>query len=174
MRENRLAGLIIIMALPAVLFLDWCSFRDRMDFFPPVAYEGAVPIRNDAYGEGHFGARRSGGRTHKGIDISAPVGAPVRAARGGIAIAGNQPGGMGKYFIIRHSGPQETLYGHLSSWEIADGTRVRQGTLIGRVGKTGNADHPRILPHLHFEVRENGSHRDPLTYLAGNGTAKSD
>jgi len=58
-----------------------------------------------------------------------------------------------------------TLYGHLARIDVADGCFVRQGQAVGRVGKTGNADHPDMQAHLHFEVKKDEVYLDPLEYL---------
>ena len=75
--------------------------------------------------------------------------------------------GMGNYVIINHPGNYSTLYGHLSRCSVKNNQRVRQGSVIGYVGKTGNASHKKIKPHVHFEVRKNGKHIDPLSVLTG-------
>ncbi len=165
MKKMLVMGLCLVLAAPAAAILDWTYYRDRKPFISPIFYSGEVIIRNDAYGEGAFGARRSGGRTHRGIDLLAPVKSEVRAARGGRAAVRFQRGGMGKYVVIRHAKGYETLYGHLQEVMVKDNERVRQGSLIGLVGKTGNARHKKIEPHLHFEIRKNGDFLDPLPFL---------
>ncbi|MGD9582431.1 MAG: peptidoglycan DD-metalloendopeptidase family protein [Lysobacterales bacterium] len=99
-------------------------------------------------------------RAHQGVDYAAPSGTPVIAAADGrIASAGRQ-GGYGNAVVIDHGRGQSTLYGHLSRFAKASrrGARVSQGTVIGYVGMTGLA----TGPHLHYEFRLNGVHRDPL------------
>jgi len=66
---------------------------------------------------------------------------------------------------IRHLEGFTTIYGHLSEIKARKGQFVLRGQLIGLVGKTGNARYPDILPHLHFELRQNGPPVDPLLYL---------
>ena len=101
------------------------------------------------------------GRLHAGIDIPLPEGTPLRAADGGsVAIAG-WVGGYGNYTCIQHSGSLSTCYGHQSSIGVSVGQSVSQGQVIGHSGNTGNS----TGPHLHFEVRINGSPVDPLGYL---------
>lgn len=100
-------------------------------------------------------------RAHRGIDYGAPIGTRVRATgSGSVAFAGNQ-GGYGKVVILRHNGDRQTVYGHLSGFApgIRAGSRVEQGDTIGYVGATGLA----TGPHLHYEFRVNGIHRNPLT-----------
>lgn len=123
---------------------------------------GHLTIRNDVFGKGDFGARRNGGRSHSGVDISADVSTPVYAAKSGIAFRGNVPTGYGKYILIYHPDGTQTMYGHLSNWVVNTGKKVRRGELIGFVGKTGNASNKNMQPHLHFEVREDGDPVNPI------------
>ena len=88
-------------------------------------------------------------RFHSGVDIGAPMGAPVVAAGTGIVISSGWLGGYGKAIVIQHNGVQQTLYGHLSEVFVQPGQRIEQGTVIGRVGSTGNS----TGPHLHFETK---------------------
>jgi murein DD-endopeptidase MepM/ murein hydrolase activator NlpD len=101
------------------------------------------------------------GRLHAGIDIPAPVGTPIRAADGGRVVIAGMQGGYGNYTCIQHGGAMSTCYGHQSSIGVSVGQTVRQGQVIGAVGNTGNS----TGPHLHFEIRINGSPVNPLGYL---------
>jgi peptidoglycan DL-endopeptidase CwlO len=101
------------------------------------------------------------GRLHAGIDIPLPEGTGLRAAASGtVAIAG-WVGGYGNYTCIQHGGSLSTCYGHQSSISVSVGQQVSQGQVIGYSGNTGHS----TGPHLHFEVRINGSPVDPLGYL---------
>ncbi len=122
-------------------------------------------IRNDSRGEGFFGANRNGGRLHQGVDLFAEAGVPVRASCLGLVIAASENNGMGKFIVLRHPHGITTIYGHLSKIFVTNYQVLRQGQIIGSVGKTGNANHPAIQPHLHFEVRKNNIPVDPLGYL---------
>jgi murein DD-endopeptidase MepM/ murein hydrolase activator NlpD len=99
-------------------------------------------------------------RAHQGVDYAAPSGTPVRAAgEGRIAFRGWQ-NGYGNVVILQHGGHYSTLYGHMSRFAgIGVGQHVSQGQTIGFVGMTGLA----TGPHLHYEFRIDGVHRDPLT-----------
>jgi murein DD-endopeptidase MepM/ murein hydrolase activator NlpD len=88
-------------------------------------------------------------RFHSGVDIGAPMGTPVVASGSGVIISSGWLGGYGKAVVIQHNGIQQTLYGHLSEVFVQPGQRIEQGTVIGRVGSTGNS----TGPHLHFEAR---------------------
>jgi murein DD-endopeptidase MepM/ murein hydrolase activator NlpD len=98
-------------------------------------------------------------RAHLGVDYAAPIGTPVRSVGNGtVEFAGIQ-GGFGKVVIIRHDKTNTTLYAHLSKISVRKGQKISQGQNIGAVGMTGWT----TGPHLHFEFRVNGQHRDPLT-----------
>jgi murein DD-endopeptidase MepM/ murein hydrolase activator NlpD len=101
------------------------------------------------------------GRLHAGIDIAAPSGTAIRAADGGTVQIASWYGGYGNYTCIGHGGGVSTCYGHQSSIGVSVGQSVSQGQVIGAVGSTGHS----TGPHLHFEVRINGSPVDPMGYL---------
>jgi murein DD-endopeptidase MepM/ murein hydrolase activator NlpD len=101
------------------------------------------------------------GRLHAGIDIAAPTGTPLRAADSGTVVLAGWTGGYGNYTCIGHGGGISTCYGHQSSIGVSQGQSVSQGQVIGALGNTGNS----TGPHLHFEVRINGSPVDPMGYL---------
>jgi len=138
---------------------------DKKDFLCPVQYRGDIIIRSDARGDGAFASPRNGRRVHEGIDLFADLGSPVFAARSGRVIASRSNNGMGNYVAIRHSGNMVTIYGHLHQIYARQGSFLRQGAVIGSVGKTGNARYRGIQPHLHFEVKKDGIPQDPLEYL---------
>ena len=100
-------------------------------------------------------------RSHKGVDYAAPTGTPIRATGDGKVTFRGTKGGYGKTVVIQHGSKYSTLYAHLSRYAKGSrsGKKVRQGQIIGYVGKTGLA----TGPHLHYEFRVNGVHRNPLT-----------
>ncbi|TMD41155.1 MAG: hypothetical protein E6I88_08280 [Chloroflexi bacterium] len=105
---------------------------------------------------------------HSGIDIATDYGTPVHASDGGIVhdytMGCSYGGGLcgyGHYVVIVHAGGFISLYGHLSSYAVADGTQVDKDTVIGYEGSTGNS----TGPHLHFEIDLGGTPVDPLAYL---------
>ena len=101
------------------------------------------------------------GRMHTGIDIAAPTGTPIRAAKGGQVISAGYMGGYGNCVVIDHGGGFTTLYAHMSRIGAGDGSSVSQGDVIGYVGSTGHS----TGPHLHFETRVGGSPQNPMRYL---------
>ena len=100
-------------------------------------------------------------RAHKGVDYAAPVGTPVRAAGDGrVRFVGRQ-GGYGNVIELEHGSGVITVYGHLSRFapQLRRGQRVELGKVIGFVGQTGLA----TGPHLHYEYRVRGVHKNPQT-----------
>ncbi|MFL5911066.1 MAG: murein hydrolase activator EnvC family protein [Gaiellaceae bacterium] len=106
-----------------------------------------------------FGPRWGG--FHPGIDIGVPEGTPIHAAAAGTVIWCGWDGGYGNLVVIDHHDGIATAYAHQSRIEVSCNQNVEQGQEIGRVGSTGFS----TGPHLHFEVRVNGSPVDPLGYL---------
>lgn len=99
-------------------------------------------------------------RAHRGVDYAAPTGTPVQAAGDGKVQLRGTHGGYGNAIILQHGGNITTLYGHLSRFgKPRVGSRVKQGDIIGYVGQSGLA----TGPHLHYEYRINGVHRNPRT-----------
>lgn len=99
-------------------------------------------------------------RAHRGVDYAAPSGTPIYAAGDGKVTFRGVQNGYGNVVILQHGGRYSTLYGHMSRFAgIKQGQHVNQGQLIGYVGMTGLASGP----HLHYEFRLDGAHRDPLT-----------
>lgn len=97
-------------------------------------------------------------RAHLGVDYAAPTGTPVRTVGDGVVEFSGSQNGFGNVVIVQHGGNNKTVYAHLSRIHVKTGQRISQGQTIGAVGQTGWA----TGPHLHFEFRVNGAHRDPL------------
>lgn len=99
-------------------------------------------------------------RAHRGVDYAAPTGTPVKAAGDGKVKFRGVNGGYGNAIVLQHGGNITTLYGHLSRFgSFRQGSRVKQGDIIGYVGQSGLA----TGPHLHYEYRVDGVHRNPRT-----------
>lgn len=101
------------------------------------------------------------GSFHAGIDVGAPEGTPIAAAKGGVVISAGSLGGYGNLVVIDHGGGFSTAYAHQSRIAAREGERVGQGDIIGYVGSTGVS----TGNHLHFEVRVGGSAQNPRNYL---------
>ena len=100
-------------------------------------------------------------RAHKGVDYAAPRGTPVRATSNGKITFRGRKGGYGNTIIVKHGKHYRTLYAHLSKFRRSakKGSNIKQGQIIGYIGSTGLA----TGPHLHYELRVDGVHRNPLT-----------
>ncbi|HZJ82956.1 MAG TPA: peptidoglycan DD-metalloendopeptidase family protein [Clostridia bacterium] len=124
--------------------------------------KGSGSMRWPASGRLSSGFGQRWGRLHAGIDIAAPTGTPIYAADGGtVNYSAFNSGGYGNLIKISHGGGITTSYAHMSSRVASKGNKVSKGQLIGYVGSTGRS----TGPHLHFEVRVNGSRKNPINYL---------
>jgi len=103
----------------------------------------------------------AGNRYHLGVDLGAASGTPVVASRGGTVVRAEWIGAYGFAVYLDHGDGFETRYAHLSRIDVTVGERLARGETVGRVGSTGAS----TGPHLHFEVRQHGSARDPLEVL---------
>ena len=121
----------------------------------PLSWPLQVPVLGD-----RFGPR--GNKFHSGIDIPAPSGTPVYAARPGkVVFSGWADGGYGFLVVVSHGKGERTWYAHLSRIDVRRGVWVGAGVRVGLVGATGDA----TGPHLHFEVRVRGAAIDPVLSL---------
>lgn len=102
-------------------------------------------------------------KLHTGIDIAVPKGSKIIAANAGKVIYAGYYGGYGYAVIIDHGGKISTLYAHNDKLLVKEGDEVEKGQTIAKSGSTGLS----TGPHLHFEVRENGQHVDPMKHLKG-------
>jgi len=100
-------------------------------------------------------------RAHKGVDYAAKTGTPIKASGDGKVIWLGTKGGYGRTIMIEHGGKIQTLYAHMSKYnpKLKSGSRVKQGQTIGYIGSSGLA----TGPHLHYEFRVNGTHKNPMT-----------
>jgi murein DD-endopeptidase MepM/ murein hydrolase activator NlpD len=157
------AGALFVSSAFFVVSLQEKWFLSIEPYFgsPVVTPVPFLKLRRDSNGKGHFGASRNGGRKHKGIDLALRVGEPVLAAKSGRVLFAGAEKGYGNWIEIAHPDGRQTRYAHLLSLAVEEGAWVRAGRLIGYSGKTGNADGPDILPHLHFEIRSGGDAVDP-------------
>ncbi len=121
---------------------------------------------SSGYVSSGFGARsrpKAGASTyHQGVDIAVSIGTTVRASSGGTVITAGWVSGYGNAVYIRHADGVVTRYGHLSKILVSVGETVTQGERIALSGNTGNS----TGPHLHFEMRINGTAVNPLNYIS--------
>lgn len=135
------------------------SKDNNIDFivYPPI--EGGQIISN-------FGMRN--GRMHKGIDIKAPEGSPIKSAQDGVVVFSGFIRGYGNAVILKHEGDYFTVYAHNKYNTVKEGEFVKRGSVLGYVGMTGNAD----TPHLHFEVRKRTNALNPLLFFENKSALK--
>lgn len=113
--------------------------------------------------EDPFAPEGSRGEIHPGVDISAAMGTPVRAAADGVVeFAAYRPDGYGKLVVIDHGNGFSTWYAHLSRFEVIPGQEIRYGDILAYSGATGRV----TAPHLHYEVRQHGVPVNPYPYLS--------
>lgn len=117
------------------------------------------PLRGVLYAR--FG--KKGKEPHDGIDLAAPQGTPVKAARAGEVVYAGEQKGYGLIVIVSHAEELVTLYAHNRDLRVKTGQKVRDGQVVATVGESGRTSGP----HLHFEVRKAGVPVDPLEYLGG-------
>jgi murein DD-endopeptidase MepM/ murein hydrolase activator NlpD len=133
---------------------DWTELADAPSIWP---VEGRIAsgfgVREDPFnGEGAF---------HRGVDIDAPYGTPVRAAADGDVTGLSMGEGYGRQVVLDHGHDLLTIYGHLSAIAAIPGQHVTRGEVIGYVGQSGRA----TGPHLHYEVRVHNVPVNPHKYL---------
>ena len=177
MKTKRMRSLMsacfLLCGIASFASLPWIERRQIQSFLldepyyaPPVPmYANRILIRNDDFGKGRFGATRgkNGKRKHLGLDLLTAVSNPITASKSGrVSVAGIDRG-YGWYVEIHHPDGKLSRYAHLTRILVSQGDWVAVGQKIGLCGKSGNADEPRILPHLHFEIREGNLPLDPLS-----------
>ena len=108
-----------------------------------------------------YGVRRSSRRSHKGIDIRAPLGSPITAFRSGVVRCAEYHSSYGYMVEIQQDDGIVARYAHMSQMLVREGDRVEPGLMIGRVGSTGRS----TGPHLHFELIHDNRQMNPMTYL---------
>ena len=99
--------------------------------------------------------------SHHGIDFKGEVGEPVFASADGVVELAAMQGNWGKRVTLKHADGYQSLYGHMNSLAVTNGQSVSAGDIIGGIGSTGKS----TGPHLHFEIRNNGRHVDPLPLI---------
>jgi murein DD-endopeptidase MepM/ murein hydrolase activator NlpD len=119
----------------------------------------------------HFGRREDpfGGHQafHAGVDISGPIGAPIRTTADGLVAFAGWESGYGRLIVVDHLNGLSTYYAHLSRIDVIPGQEVRIGQVIGGCGASGRV----TSPHLHYEVRRGGAPVNPYPYLAKSAVA---
>lgn len=107
------------------------------------------------------------GAFHKGVDISAPSGTPVKSTADGIVMFASWEGGFGRLVVVDHGNGVQTYYAHLSQTRVYVGQEVRRGDVVGAVGTTGRS----TAAHLHYEVHQPSGPVNPYSYHLGRANA---
>lgn len=128
----------------------------KMPFANPIP--GAKISSRFGYRKDPFNGRSA---MHSGMDFKAPRGTPVRATGDGVIVRAGRKGGYGKVVEVQHKNGLITRYAHLSRISVKNGQRVNVGQVIGKVGSTGRS----TGPHLHYEVRQGKTARNPSKYM---------
>lgn len=133
----------------------------------PVYSNGSLIWPTDStYITSNFGNRdapTAGASTnHQGLDIGAAAGTPIYAAASGTIEVATSNNSYGNYVMVNHGSGTTTVYAHMESMTVSSGQYVTQGQIIGYVGSTGIT----TGPHLHYEVRVDGSRVDPSQYYS--------
>ncbi len=106
---------------------------------------------------------------HAGMDFSAKSGTPIFATGDGVVVRADAGAtGYGNHIVIKHGYGYETLYAHLSKYNVRKGSAVKRGDVIGFVGSTGRSE----APHLHYEVKKDNQVINPINFYYGNISAK--
>lgn len=125
-------------------------------------YLACIPLTNGTISSRYGSVESIRDHVHRGLDIAASYGTEIKAAADGtVKFAGFNNGGYGNLVIIEHGNGVETYYGHCSSILVSNGTTVKAGDVIAKVGSTGNS----TGNHLHFEIKVNGSSVNPQKYI---------
>jgi len=150
---HRATALVVMHQRP---FAEWMDAVDRLDADGSLTF----PVLEGRLGRG-FGRTRTGSLSHRrhwGVDIAAPEGSDIRAARDGLVMySDNELTGYGNVVILLHAEGFSTFYAHCRRTHVFAGQWVERGQRIAEVGMTGFAP----APHLHFEWRQRGWARDP-------------
>ena len=149
--------------------LEWVNISEPVDEIievgtkqpPKKAATGRFMRPANGYISSRYGYRRSMGDFHTGVDFAGPTGTPIYASDGGKVTYAGWKGNYGYCVFIDHGNGYTTVYAHCSKLLVKVGQSVAKGETIAKVGSTGRS----TGPHLHFEIRVNGQHKNPLNYI---------
>ncbi len=163
------------LAFVTCLTLSEFTFAAPLEASPQEGQIYALATKSSAYVypvmgprvSSDFGVRRHpikrSIKHHDGIDLAAPLGAPIRVIASGTVLYSDPHGGYGRYIVVLHNDGYSSHYGHCKEIKVRPGQTLRAGEIIGTVGSTGIS----TGPHLHFEIRKNGRPEDPEKHLPG-------
>ena len=176
-KSKNFSKLNYIFLLPVCIFFIFAFTKpnakkndliNTLDFLEVSTPPFVFPVQNATkdnitafFGEEGKHPTANKGIIHKGIDIRAKKGTPVLATADGLIAKASSEGDWGNLIVIAHTDGYETWYAHLNEFKAKEKQQVKQGDIIGYVGTTGRS----TGPHLHYEVKHKGKHRDPMNYL---------
>lgn len=160
-KDDALAHMAELLAQSAVIAARIRSAQGSVIVPGPTGPASAAGLVWPVHGVLTSGFGWRWGRMHEGIDLAVPSGTPVVASASGTVLLSGWLGGYGNLVVIDHGNGLATAYGHNTSVTVVYGQSVAQGQLIAYSGNTGHS----TGPHVHFEVRVNGTPVDPLGYL---------
>lgn len=177
-KSNSRSKFIYILLLPVCAFLvsafakpiiEDNSFLNTLDIRESISAPPSLfPVKNASkdnitayFGDKGKHPKINKGILHTGIDIKAKKGTPVIATADGVIVSASIEGDWGNLIIITHADGYETWYAHLKEFNIDKSQEVKKGDVIGSVGNTGRSSGS----HLHYEVKHNGEHVNPLAYI---------
>ena len=134
---------------------------DRINLYRIAAEKApfSIPVKSNFRYTSGFGPRW--GRMHNGTDFAGPIGTPIYATADGVVTHAGWASGYGRLIKIRHDFGIETRYAHLNAMDVQVGQRVSRGERIGAMGNSGRS----TGHHLHYDVREGGTHVNPMIYI---------
>lgn len=161
-----LAGIVVgVLAEPSVTnAVPLQSSSTRASLVSPTSF--VYPLMGPKESS-HYGIRqhpiRKTRQHHDGIDLAAPRGAVIRAITDGRVMYADPYGGYGNLVVIKHAAGLSSHYGHCDAMKVRPGQSIKAGDIIATVGDTGRS----TGPHLHFEIRRQGTPLHPETFLPG-------
>lgn len=163
--ETNLQNIIDVDSTVAALYVEKPKITNtKVNYSKDVSYSApklevalATPVSGMI--TSRFGTRSRG--MHTGLDIATSSGTPVKVCADGVVVSAKYSGAYGNMIVVAHTNSLQTYYCHLSRMYVSEGTAVTQGDVIGAVGSTGNS----TGPHLHLEIRLNGTALNPQNYL---------
>jgi murein DD-endopeptidase MepM/ murein hydrolase activator NlpD len=178
MKKNGIIALLTVALTACAHYQGPGTFKTGSDYpAPPTAAPLPDPLLTPSPGQGPFQLRwpvsfvritqnfePAKNPHHKGLDLGGPRGTPILAAHEGLVVyTGRDFHGYGNMVLIEYNHEWATLYAHLQKIKVRQGQRIRAGSLVGNMGRTGHA----TGVHLHFELMHKKDPVDPLLHLSG-------
>jgi murein DD-endopeptidase MepM/ murein hydrolase activator NlpD len=166
--HRALGGFLALLSAPFVALTDASAIPlnapmlKNQTSLMPFVYPVMGPRLSSDYGVRKHPLKRVR-RHHHGIDLAAPIDAPIRAIAAGRVMFADPWGGYGRLVVIQHENGLTSHYGHCNALNVQPGQTVRAGDIIGTVGNSGSS----TGPHLHFEIRQKGEPTNPENILPG-------